>query len=77
VLVHEADVGDALPARELEEHLPAVEGPAPRERVAPAGAGEGFPAVLGDGCIVVRPVEAESWLLRGPGAEAGWGAWLA
>jgi hypothetical protein len=48
VLVHEAHVHDPLSERELDEHLLAVVGPAPRELVAPAGAGEWFPAVLGD-----------------------------
>ncbi len=49
MLVHEADVDDALPARELKEHLLAIVRPAARKALAPAGAGERFPAVLGDG----------------------------
>ena len=53
VLVDEADVHDPLPARELDEHLLAVVGPPARKAVAPAGAGEGFPAVLGDERMVV------------------------
>src|SRR5262245_48282081 len=53
VLVNEPDVNDASPACKLDQHLFAVIGPAAWKTMAPAGAGQGFPAVLGDEWILV------------------------
>ena len=53
MLVDEPDVNDASPACKLDQHLLAVVGPAAWKTVAPAGAGQGFPAVLGDEWILV------------------------
>jgi hypothetical protein len=57
---------DPLPARELDEHLLTVVRPATRELVAPASAGERFPAVLGDGEIVVASAALTRFRLASP-----------